>query len=225
MDFVKSKFGPKPSVIVNIAKYQDSEVFDSIYGITNMRNFMLVYSVDRNISRLFLVNDSDKEKMKKYGYAFWPIHGICANCTTYSFTIKNIGTKKVDIITMSIDSGFLTPELVLNSPKIKKDYCGSIFINNQGCELILEDLDMDEQVSFELLINGTTDINIESCVVNEKYQCEINFFTIWQQTIIEPDKYILYIDGVKTKFPKLVENETSKFFWLNKSYFEARKKI
>jgi len=214
-DFLVEKFGEKPYILSNvvISKYAN------ITGFTHMKNFYFLYFLDENWATLYFLNASDKEKINRYGNVITGIFfdfNNCPECSYYSFTLKNIGSKKADKIVIDIRSS-VTPEIILDSPKMIKKDCGGYF-ESKGCYIIFENIEKEEEINFVLLTRESSDLFILSCMVDEKYQCEFRFIRVSAQNI-DPKRDILIMDDKKVLFPTLENSRPNTLFYFDPSKF------
>ncbi len=218
--YVDDTFGPKPNILSNVMILKNSNITE--FG-TNMQNFYFLYFLGTDWATLYFLNASDKEKIDKYESVISNIFfdfNNCPDCSYYTFALKNVGTKKADKIVIDIRSS-VTPELIVNSPKMVKKDCGGYF-ESKGCNIIFENIEKEEEINFVLLIKDSSNLNVVSCMANEKYPCEFRFIKLFAQNIIAK-KDVLIMDSKRILFPTLDNSEPNTFYYFDTNQSDESK--
>jgi hypothetical protein len=213
--YLDEKFGPKPNILSNVAVYK----YANISGYANLQNFYFLYFLDANWATLYFMNASDKDVINNYGSIISDTYfdfNKCPECSLYTFILINNGNKKADKVVIDIRSS-TTPELVMGSPKMTTEKCRGNF-ESRGCYIVFENIDKGEEINFALSLKESSNINIISCVVNEKYICEFRFVKFFAQNI-DPKKDILGMNGKRVLFPTLDNSKPNTLYYFDPSKF------
>ncbi len=216
-DYINDKFGPKPEVLINTVIFRSANLDESE---SQIENFYFLYLLGPNLSTLYFLDSSDKEKIDRYDNIIDPGPIIdfknCPDCSYYSFTLKNIGKKRVDKLILDIRSN-VTPYLVRDNPKMIEKNCGGTF-TNRGCYLTFDKIQVGEESNFVLMTKEASDLRILNCEINDKYSCEFRFIKVLIQDIIS-NKAVLVMNNIKISLPKLDNSNPNilYYFDLNQS--------
>jgi hypothetical protein len=212
-----SYYLPKPNVVSNVAvyKYADITQIPSV----KMKNLNLLYYLGYN-SSLFLVNSDDlKFISKNIGIGQYTNFDFneCQNCSYYAFGLKNEGNGKANKVEINIKSTSepnIPQDSIVNSSKITVE-CPRTYYSGYECDITIENMDTDGKDAFALVFNEPSDINVISCMADDKYECQPpNFVKILAQNI-NPTIGGLIMNGNILLFPTLENYKSNTLYYFN----------
>lgn len=173
--YFEEKFTPKPLINANVVIFQSVNLTECC---SHQSNSSLAYFLGKSISSIMVLNFDQKkaEEIQKHGMITLPISPICPKCISYVFYIKNLGNEKAQKVILDIKTSS-TPKVLGDNPKMVKKECGGDY-TSQGCYLIFENIEKDEVITFEIFMEKSSEFVLKSCLVNEKYPCEVQFINI-----------------------------------------------
>lgn len=189
-DYVIELWRGKPEVVVNILKITYAPIGEKPLGI---KEFIMSYYYGRDISTLIVMDTNAQKTLKTKALLSHTLNFnfmACPECTYYYITATKLNSVKADKVTIDLKSTVI-PDILYRSPKITKGDCGGISAS-KGCYIVMEDIVESEPNVFYLSTSKSSDISVSSCIVNNKYNCEIRYITGFAKSFRPTDKGIMF---------------------------------
>lgn len=212
-------YWPKPRILSDVAIYNYADITQT--PSVKMKELNMLYYLGYNSSTLLLVNANDFKFLQKNTgvigqYASFDFNK-CQNCSYYSFVLKNNGNSKANKVEINIISTS-EPEIpsdVITNSSITIE-CPRTYYNGYQCIITIENIDINGLVSFPIVFTQPSDITAIHCMVDDKYECQIDYVEILAQNI-NPKNELFMLDNKRVLFPTIENSRPNTLYYYSPS--------